>query len=175
MYTNTLRYINIYYLFIIIVILLLLLILLFCFIIFAYKQQVALRHQVLESKPITAKYFLDHWIDMKNGKTAVTGFKTMDQPGCYVILINPRHDNRGKQIYDNVYIGQSLKVCSRVRSHLTGHGNGDVYADVRSNQNVVIRILTCNKTEMNEKEKTLIAAFHATSSYNRTRGGSTKR
>lgn len=138
-------------------------------------KQKRLRESVLESKPIPAQEFLDNWITTKNGHKAVGGYKLMDQPGCYVILTNPSDDGRGRERYDNVYVGQSVKVCSRVRAHLTGHGNGDVYADVRNGQDVVIRIVPCPEKEMNDRERALIAAFHATGSYNSTRGGSRRR
>lgn len=77
--------------------------------------------------------------------------------------------------YENVYVGQSLHVCSRVRNHLTGHGNGDVYADVRNGKPVFVKIVPCPAQQMNALEKKLIKAFNATSSYNNTAGGSRRR
>lgn len=138
-------------------------------------RQRRLRESVLQSEPIPAKEFLGNWITARSGHRAAGGYKLMDQPGCYVILTNPHDNERGGQDYDGVYVGQSVKVCSRVKAHLTGHGNGDVYADVRDGQDVVVRIIPCPAEEMNAREKELIAAFNATSSYNNTRGGSRRR
>ena len=128
---------------------------------------------MINSTPISAKEFLNQWIVGARGSNL--GYKSLDRPGCYVILTNPVVDKSGVETYEAVYIGQSINVCSRVRCHLTGHGNGDVYADVRSGKNVQIRILSCDETEMNKMEKELISVFKATKSYNRTRGGAKKR
>lgn len=100
------------------------------------------------------------------------GYKMLDQPGCYVIVTSPSPDGKA---YENVYVGQSLYVCSRVRNHLTGHGNGDVYADVRNGKPVFVKIVPCPAQQMNALEKKLIKAFNATSSYNNTAGGSRRR
>lgn len=143
--------------------------------IFQAAKQKRLRESVFEGKPIPAHEFLDNWITAMSKRRAVGGYKLMDQPGCYVILTNPADDENGAKRFDNVYVGQSVKVCSRVKAHLTGHGNGDVYADVRNGQNVVVYIIPCSKEEMNAREKELIAAFHATSSYNNTHGGARRR
>lgn len=142
---------------------------------FQADEQNRLRESVFESRPIPANEFLNNWITAKSRRRAVGGYKLMDQPGCYVILTNPADDENGAKRFDNVYVGQSVKVCSRVRAHLTGHGNGDVYTDVRNGQNVVVYIIPCSKEEMNAREKELIAAFHATSSYNNTHGGARRR
>ena len=96
----------------------------------------------------------------------------MDQPGCYVIVTSPLPDGTA---FENVYVGQSLHVCSRVRNHLTGHGNGDVYSDVRNGKPVFVKIAPCSPQQMNALEKSLIKAFNATSSYNNTAGGSRRR
>lgn len=129
---------------------------------------------VMSNQFIPAREFLDGWALMTSGRgrRVVSGLKLIDQPGCYVILTNMGTDENGNRTYDNVYVGQSVKACSRVRAHLTGHGNGDVYADVRNGENVSVCILPCPAEDMNDNEKALIAAFHATESYNVTHGGS---
>jgi len=98
-----------------------------------------------------------------------------DYPGCYIILIynkklilNPMH-------YDDIYIGQSVHVRSRVFHHLKGHGNGEVYYGLRSGCKVYILIQKCRKKRLNQAEKELIAYFDATASINMTRGGSARR
>jgi uncharacterized protein YutE (UPF0331/DUF86 family) len=57
----------------------------------------------------------------------------IDRPGCYVILFFNQQPNIYYSNYNNVYVGQSMTVFARVRNHLTGHGNGDVYAEVKYN------------------------------------------
>lgn len=137
------------------------------------RKQAERRKQVMGSAPISARDFLANWRVGKRGSGL--GYAAMDRPGCYVILTNPVTQQNGDVAYEAVYAGQSVHVCSRVRQHLTGHGNGDVYADVRAGKDVQVRIVPCDERAMNVVERDLIAAFHATSSYNKTRGGSKKR
>lgn len=136
-------------------------------------KQAERRRRVVGSEPISARDFLTHWRVGKRGSGL--GYAAVDRPGCYVILTNPVARDNGDVSYDAVYVGQSIHVCSRVRQHLSGHGNGDVYADVRAGKNVQIRIVPCDERAMNDVERELIDAFHATNSYNRTRGGSRRR
>ena len=136
-------------------------------------KQAERRRQVMSSKPILAQDFLASWRVGKRGSRL--GYASLDRPGCYVILTNPLIRENGDAEYEAVYVGQSAHVCSRVRQHFTGHGNGDVYADVRAGKRVEVRIVPCNERAMNDVERDLIAAFRATSSYNHTRGGSRRR
>ena len=133
------------------------------------RLQTRRRRQVMNNAPVSAQKFLEQWCVGKRGSNF--GYRALDQPGCYVILTNPVGKANGDAEWDAVYVGQSVNVCSRVRQHLTGHGNGDVYADVRAGEYVEVRILPCAKWQMNDIECSLIAAFNATNSYNRTRGG----
>ena len=137
-----------------------------------HRQSVR-RRQVMEGESIAADAFLRNWRVGKRGSGL--GYAAIDQSGCYVILTNSVSRGNGDVSYDAVYVGQSVHVCSRVRQHLTGHGNGDVYADVRDGKDVQIRIVPCTKKQMKDVERELIAAFHATDYYNRTRGGSKRR
>lgn len=136
------------------------------------QHQAALRQSILGSQMISAGNFLGNWKTTKSGNKVTGGYKMLDQPGCYVIVTSPSPDGKA---YENVYVGQSLYVCSRVRNHLTGHGNGDVYADVRNGKPVFVKIVPCPAQQMNALEKKLIKAFNATSSYNNTAGGSRRR
>lgn len=136
------------------------------------QHQAALRQNILGSQMISANGFLGNWKTTKSGNKVTGGYKTLDQPGCYVIVTSPSPDGKA---YENVYVGQSLHVCSRVRNHLTGHGNGDVYADVRNGKPVFVKIVPCSAQQMNDLERDLIKAFNATSSYNSTAGGSRRR
>lgn len=136
-------------------------------------RQREIRMSVLEGRAIGAQEFLDDW--KVGGRNARGGYRSMDQPGCYVILANPSSGDGGEPSWDAVYVGQSIHVCSRVRQHLTGHGNGDVYADVREGRDVKVRIVPCERGGLNGLERELVAAFDATASYNRTRGGAPTR
>lgn len=136
------------------------------------QHQAALRQSILGSQMISANGFLGNWKTTKSGNKVTGGYKTLDQPGCYVIVTSPSPDGKA---YENVYVGQSLHVCSRVRNHLTGHGNGDVYADVRNGKPVFVKNVPCSAQQMNDLERDLIRAFNATSSYNSTAGGSRRR
>lgn len=131
------------------------------------RKQVEFRREIMKYAPIQAEEFLTKWCG--NGRNAV------DYPGCYVIIVNPSTKENGDVCYEDVYVGQSIHVVSRIRQHLTGHGNGDVYADVREGKDVQIRIAPCDKQDLNRVEKELISVFNATSSYNRTQGGSKRR
>ena len=133
------------------------------------KQQAQRRQEVMNHVPVSAQRFLEEWRVGKRGSNL--GYKALDQTGCYVILTNPARKANGDAEWDAVYVGQSVHVCSRVRQHLTGHGNGDVYADVRAGEYVEVRIVPCDRSRMNDMERDLIEAFNATNSYNRTRGG----
>ena len=121
--------------------------------------------------------FEENWIvGGSRGRSGFTGYKYEDGPGCYVILIFS-HEVEGDawDDFDEVYIGQSVNMCARVHAHFNGKGNGDVYADVRNGKYVYVQFVPCKQEDMNDIEKSLIGAFNATDSYNRTRGGSVYR
>ncbi|AEB07824.1 hypothetical protein Corgl_1728 [Coriobacterium glomerans PW2] len=135
----------------------------------------SLKRTMRRGSPIAAEEFLRDWITSKSGGRASAGYKTLDRPGCYVILTNPKRWSLRRRAHDNVYVGQSLRVCTRVRQHLTGHGNGNVFADVRNGDRVFVRIFCCRHSRLNELERRLIARYHAIESYNDTLGGSARR
>lgn len=78
---------------------------------------------------------------------------------------------------DMYYVGQSIRVLQRVTQHLTGHGNGDVYADFKYGD--VFTVQTASLTSsgyqsLNDLERDAINAFDAYGhGYNRTRGNNT--
>lgn len=116
-------------------------------------------------RPIDCQDFLVQW-DV---------YRKADTSGCYIILIY-KHRPSARNIrllrrFDNVYIGQSVNMYRRVYNHFTGHGNGDVYADVKYHRFVYVKFIPCRPERLNACEKQLISEFDATSSYNRTKGG----
>ena len=72
------------------------------------------------------------------------------------------------------YVGQAASVLWRINQHLTGHGNGDVYADYKYGDRFVItsiRLRGSGFASLNELERHAIAAYKADSDgYNKTRG-----
>ena len=88
-----------------------------------------------------------------------------DFTGIYVI------HNKTK---DKYYVGQSVRVVGRVRQHLMGRGNGDVYADYKYGDKSEINIVSLRESgydSLDALERDTIEAYDAyTKGYNRTRG-----
>ena len=90
-----------------------------------------------------------------------------DFTGVYVL------HNKSKDMY---YVGQSVKVIDRVGQHLTGHGNGDVYADFKYGDEFevsTVSLVDSGYGSLNDLERDTIAAYDAyNNGYNRTAGNS---
>ena len=88
-----------------------------------------------------------------------------DFTGVYVL------HNKTKGMY---YVGQSVRVIDRVGQHLTGHGNGDVYADFKYGDEFEVSTVSLAESgygSLNDLERDTIAAHDAyNSGYNRTPG-----
>ena len=88
-----------------------------------------------------------------------------DFTGVYVI------HNTTRNLY---YVGQSVRVVGRVTQHLTGHGNGDVYADLKYGDAFEISVVSLTQSgyeSLDALERDAIDAFDAYGrGYNRTRG-----
>ncbi len=88
-----------------------------------------------------------------------------DFTGVYVL------HNKTKDMY---YVGQSVKVIDRIKQHLTGHGNGDVYADFKYGDEFEVSTVSLADSgygSLNDLERDTIAAYDAYSNgYNRTAG-----
>ena len=86
-------------------------------------------------------------------------------PGVYVL------HNKTKNL---CYVGQGTQVFNRVNSHLTGKGNGDVYADYKYGDEFSIRIIPFQGSgydSINALEKDTISTYNAfAKGYNKTRG-----
>ena len=85
--------------------------------------------------------------------------------GVYILY------NRTKNKY---YVGQAQQVLSRVNSHFTGRGNGDVYADYKYGDKFTIKMIALKKSgykSLNALERDMIATYDAFAhGYNKTRG-----
>lgn len=97
----------------------------------------AIRHKAKHAKPVHYTKFLMEW----------DAYRPIDKPGCYIILIYKRrplyHTVQKCKRYNEVYVGQSVNMYKRVYNHLTGHGNGDVYADVKYGKYVYVKFIAC--------------------------------
>lgn len=126
-----------------------------------------------EIHSVSAEEFMEKWI-IKDGNRK-HGYKYSDMSGCYMIKIfeNPIFDDVFDSMdFSNIYIGQSKNIYKRVYNHLTGKGNGDVYADFKFGKNVYITFIPTAIDNMNFLEKHLIETYDAVKSYNKTKGGS---
>lgn len=88
-----------------------------------------------------------------------------DFTGVYVI------HNKTKDMY---YVGQSARVVGRLIQHLTGCGNGDVYADYKYGDDFELNVVSLRESgydSLDALERDTIAAYDAyDKGYNRTRG-----
>ena len=131
------------------------------------------RRKIRKSELIYYQDFERDWIKEKG----ISGYKYNDTSGCYVITLYEHKliGRHGYMNFENIYIGQSQNVCQRVHNHLSGKGKGDVYADIKYGLEAYITIIPCKEKKLNDMERQLIEVFHATESYNRTRGGAKER
>lgn len=85
--------------------------------------------------------------------------------GVYILY------NYTKNMY---YVGQAQKIFSRVNSHFTGSGNGDVYADYKYGDKFGIKMISLKESRyknLNDLERNTIFAYSAYSKgYNKTIG-----
>lgn len=58
------------------------------------KHQAELRQSILGSQLIPANTFLSNWKTSKSGNKVTGGYKTLNQPGCYVIVTSPSPDGK---------------------------------------------------------------------------------
>ena len=90
---------------------------------------------------------------------------TLNFAGVYILY------NKTKNIY---YVGQGKEVLNRVNAHLTGKGNGDVYADYKYGDTFTIKIIALSSSgfsSLNELERYTIMTYNSyTTGYNKTRG-----
>ena len=134
-----------------------------------HSKNVRLRRKIRKKGFMSAEEFEKKWIINEKEQT---GYKYNDFPGCYVIMMfNKPVRHKRFYGYENIYVGQSVNVCKRVHNHFNGKGNGDVYSDRRNGMYVYVRFVPAKEKKLNDTETALIEAFHATDSYNRTKGG----
>lgn len=85
--------------------------------------------------------------------------------GVYIIY------NKNTKKY---YVGQAKHIFSRVNNHLTGKGNGDVYADFVYGDKFTVRLIELQGSgfkTLNQLERCVISYFDAyEKGYNKTKG-----
>lgn len=120
-----------------------------------------LKRMVRRADAMTPKQFFA-WRNSFRGKMYQADFK-----GAYILY------NASKRMY---YVGQSVHVPSRVNAHLTGKGNGDVYADYKYGDRFEIRMLRLKGSgykDLDSLERELISMYRCCEKgYNRQRGNS---
>lgn len=89
-----------------------------------------------------------------------------DMVGVYVIY------NHNRNMY---YVGQATRLFFRVNQHMTGHGNGDVYADYkRGKDKITIQLFPLVNSgyyDLDKFEKDMINKYDAyNNGYNKTAG-----
>lgn len=88
-----------------------------------------------------------------------------------VINFQDRPFGTVEEMNEAIYIGQSLHLANRVKQHLQGNGNKNVYHDYQNGKQIYIHLERCMPSYMNRMEKDLIRSFKATRSYNIQKGG----
>ncbi len=126
------------------------------------KQIKALADNSLEMTP---KEFFNMRNTTLGGKGNPKIALAHDFTGVYILF------NKSKNMY---YVGQSVKVISRVNAHLTGKGNGDVYADYKYGDEFTIKMIGLTESSfssLNELERKTILTYDGYSKgYNKNRG-----
>ena len=122
-----------------------------------------LRRKMFEHGTMTADRFL---------KARPCEYADIDGPGCYAIVADPAVGDDGEVTFSDIYVGQSVHVCKRLREHLLGHGNARVAEDLGEGRNVHVCVMRCDEPELDDLEVALIRAFDATSYANELPGGS---
>lgn len=157
----------------ILLIILIYIIILAAFLVRRAQKKAKIREKIYTNDFISYNEFEKNWIiNKRRGNISGSGYKYEDGPGCYIILIfDHAVDNNDWSNYEEIYIGQSIHVYQRVHNHFSGKGNGDVYTDIRNGKHVYVQFVRCEDYELNATEKSLIHAFDAINSYNKTQGG----
>lgn len=84
--------------------------------------------------------------------------------GVYVLY------NKTQDMY---YVGQATRTVDRLKNHLLGHGNGDVYADYKYGDEFLVSIIPYDLSQgtLNDMEANFIEYFDSfENGYNKTRG-----
>ena len=127
----------------------------------AYEQMLLQQEQFFEQMRSLA----GDGVPAKEFLAVYDALRQSDFTGIYVL------HNISKDMF---YVGQSVRVVARVGQHLTGHGNGDVYADFKYGDEFevsTVSLVDSGYDSLNDLERETIAAYDAyNSGYNKTAG-----
>ncbi len=106
------------------------------------------------------EYTMDEFIEKRRNKMLHNWLS-----GVYLI---------GNKTQRKYYVGQSICVQDRIFTHITGRGNGDIYFDIRSGDDFIIRYYPFDPNQfrtIDELEFHLIRIYEANVyGYNRQAG-----
>jgi len=136
---------------------------------FNTRQKKKIREQITGLANNTLELTPEEYFEMRNksfgGRGKPRYINNYNFAGVYIL------HNKSKDLY---YVGQGKQVLSRVNSHFTGKGNGDVYADYKYGDNWTIKMIALENSgfnTLNELERNAIATYDSyNNGYNRTRG-----
>ena len=115
------------------------------------------KKNISEHNLISARSFLR---DYHLGKLSWhMGYAAFEQPGCFIIFVNLRDDDANGLAYDDVFVGRSVNVFSRLRQYLIGQGNGVVYAAVKAHKDVKVSVFLCDEGDLDVVKGVLMEEF----------------
>lgn len=131
----------------------------------AYRNRRELRERFASLTDRNTSICAKDFLELRNGLIASRMLDGSEFTGVYIL------HNETKEKY---YVGQSVRVLSRITQHLTGHGNGDVYADYKNGDEFTVQtisLISSGYLSLNDLERDAIRAYDAfDNGYNRTRG-----
>ena len=146
-----------------VIILIFLILVLFLIYFFRYLKHTKIKRLVKKCSALSPQQFF-RIKKTSSGKRRITLYDN-EFAGVYILY------NTTKNMY---YVGQSKHVMSRIYSHLTGHGNGDVYADYKYGDEFSIKLISLQGSgysTLNALERDTISAYDSyANGYNKTRG-----
>lgn len=91
----------------------------------------------------------------------------LDFCGCYAIAAYDKPVKKDDfDRFRDIYIGRGEHMGERIHGDLTGHGNIDIYADMKYRQPLYIFLYPSTPEKLDELESSLITALDADASYN---------
>jgi len=145
------------------------------FVIYAIHKRAAkenlIREQVTGLANNTTEMTVEEFFEMRSHSFGGRGnpqySKNYNFEGVFILF------NKTKNMY---YIGQGQKALDGANNHLTGKGNGDVYADLKHGDEFTVKMIsleTSGYSSLNELKRHTIFTYDAyAKGYNKTRGNS---
>lgn len=131
-----------------------------------------------DSKEYNYKYTDDEYFEKEVMRFENTIY-AKDFNNKYVDLNRKGFETEGIYIFTNLsnnrkYVGQSIHLLSRVKGHLSGHGNPELHKDLKKGYEFKIQFIKLGNSEFNNLNALEKAYISKTNSYyggyNKTRG-----